>query len=101
MRTIYVKYRSETGTISDPVSDDIIVDRKGPYDMSSIVNNGEKSTFSNLLSVQVKAQDAQYMEISTTPDFKGSTWENYDFYPNTIAVRDGGRISASICSIQR
>ncbi len=90
LRTIYVKYRSATGTISDPVSDNIIVDRKGPYDMSLIVNNGDKSTFSNLLSVQVKAQDAQYMEISTTPDFKGSTWENYDFYPNTIAVRDGG-----------
>ncbi|MFT5915551.1 MAG: hypothetical protein ACI81T_002052 [Bacteroidia bacterium] len=89
-RTIYVKYRSATGTVSNPVSDDIIVDRKGPYDMSVVINKGEKSTFSNLLSVEVKAQDAKYMEISNTPDFKGSIWESYNFYPSTIIVRDGG-----------
>ncbi|MGB0522734.1 MAG: hypothetical protein ACPGJS_07225 [Flammeovirgaceae bacterium] len=91
-KLVYVKFKSRTGTESDMVLDDIIVDRSGPYDLGMEINSGENSTLEQILSVEVKAQDANLMQIATSPDFKGVLWKNYTSKPQQIKALDGGGV---------
>lgn len=91
-KQVFVKFKSVTDTESEPVSDDIIVDRSGPYDLGIEINGGENSTKEQILTVEVKAQDVRLMQISTSPDFKGMLWENYSSAPQKIKALEKGGI---------
>lgn len=91
-KIVYVKFKSNTETESQVVSDQITVDKSGPYDLGIEINKGAEKTVEQILSVEVKAQDVLLMQLSTSPDFPGVLWENYSPAPQAVRAIDGGGV---------
>jgi len=83
LKKVYVKFRSRTETISETVSDDIILDTTAPIGKSMELNRGLPNTFEKKVVVTVEAQDAIYMQLSEDSLFMNVQWTGYtnrDFY---------------------
>ncbi|MCC5943448.1 MAG: hypothetical protein JJT94_00825 [Bernardetiaceae bacterium] len=80
LKRVAVKYRDKAGNVSDVVFDEIILDRKPPYDCYIAINHGDSITNNpdRVVVINVKAKDAYQMQIDNTPQFKHAPWQNYD-----------------------
>ncbi|MEN7547699.1 hypothetical protein AAG747_07260 [Rapidithrix thailandica] len=91
-KVVYAQFKSFTNLPSEAVFDEIILDRTAPYDAEVLLNNGARSTFSDRVWLEVKAQEADLMLVSMNEDFMGAHWQGYN--PNPIRVKignDGGK----------
>ncbi|WP_448517927.1 hypothetical protein [Rhodoflexus sp.] len=79
LKNVVAKFRDQAGNESDVVADNIILDRKPPFDCSITINRGDSITndIDKVVIVKVKAKQAALMMISNTPDFAGERWRAY------------------------
>lgn len=77
---VYVKYKDKEGNVSDPVSDEIILDLTPPENPSVKIDLPQGFTNDESLNVKLilKAKDAKYVMISNTSSFFNTSWEKYD-----------------------
>ncbi|MEN7551336.1 hypothetical protein AAG747_25690 [Rapidithrix thailandica] len=79
LKSVLVKYNDAAGNESEPVIDNVILDRKPPFATSIVVNKGEEMTNhpDKVVLVKVRAEDAKLMQISNSEDFSHSRWRGY------------------------
>ncbi|MDW8286695.1 MAG: hypothetical protein RMJ89_01355 [Flammeovirgaceae bacterium] len=81
LKSVIVKFKDAANNESQPVVDNIILDRQPPYDISIIINKGEEITNhpDRVVLVKVSAKDAVLMQISNDPQFSnlGNRWMGY------------------------
>ncbi|MCS7004449.1 MAG: hypothetical protein NZM38_03895 [Cytophagales bacterium] len=79
IKTVFVKFKDWAGNESQTVVDNIILDRKPPYETSIIINKGQTVTNNpdRIVIVKVKAKEAVLMQIDNSPDFKTGRWQRY------------------------
>ena len=77
--TVLAKYKDLAGNKSEPVMDNIILDRIPPTDLFFTINKGEKTTNhpDKVVLLKVKAKEAVMMQVSTISEFKGVRWRKY------------------------
>ena len=79
-KRIFARYRDKAGNISEIIAARIILDTQPPL-YPSISINGDSlytSRMDKMVNLEISAEDATYMMISTDPGFKDSQWERYN-----------------------
>ncbi|UZR93583.1 hypothetical protein [Chondrinema litorale] len=76
-KTVYVKFKSETETLSETASDKIILDTTTPIPVKIELNNGIPNTFNQKILVKVEAKEATLMQISEDSTFEEVNWKGY------------------------
>ncbi|GAB4330210.1 MAG: hypothetical protein OHK0038_04380 [Flammeovirgaceae bacterium] len=91
-KSVFVKFRSETKTESNPVSASIILDRHGPKSEGFTINDGATFTLSNQLEIKAVAEGAIEVQISMQPNFQDANWITYTGQPIKFATTsDAGK----------
>jgi len=76
-KRVYAKFRSNTQTESETVSDEIILDTSSPLAKEIVLNKGLPNTFNKKVAVRVLAQNAIYMQVSEDSTFANLPWSGY------------------------
>lgn len=78
-KIVYAKFRDLVGNESKYISEDILLDRKPPFNCFITLNKGAAATnnIDKVVLLKVKAEDAVTMQISNTQDFDGLRWIGY------------------------
>ncbi|MFC2123874.1 hypothetical protein ACFLU5_03600 [Bacteroidota bacterium] len=78
-KEIIAHFRDEAGNISEPVSANIILDRKPPVPVSLVIDNGTGWTNNpeKKVSLNISARDADFMMISLAGNFDSAEWVSY------------------------
>jgi hypothetical protein len=94
-KTVYAKFKSQSGLLSDVVNDTITLDTQAPSTTLSI-NSGAASTNSANVTLTISATDPSpssgvtQMMVSNSSDFSGASWETYaTSKPWTLTTGDG------------
>jgi hypothetical protein len=90
LKTVYVKYRSRTFTESKVASDQIVLDREAPTNVTILINQGEHITRDPIVQVVVDGEDAAFMQVSERPDFKGALWRGHTKAALSTILSSGG-----------
>lgn len=79
LKNVVAKFRDQAGNESDVVADNIILDRKPPFDCSITINRGDTITNDpdKVVVLKLRAKQAAFMMISNSPDFAGERWRAY------------------------
>ena len=79
MKSVYVRFKDESGNISKVYSDSIVLDRTPPRNASVSIDGGEQITNNSNKTVELtlKADGVSEMQISNIYTFKNSEWEPY------------------------
>lgn len=75
--SLYVKVRDQAGHESEVLQAGILLDTAPPVLSMLQINKGATATEALGVKVQLKAQDAQDMQLSNSPDFRQSLWVPY------------------------
>ncbi len=90
--TLYVRFRDEAGNFSDPIFDDIIIDREPPRG-GVVINNNEKFLTRKDRKATLYLRyddDASFMQVVDYPDFSKNPWlEVKDSVEWTFSDEDG------------
>lgn len=80
LKSVAVRFVDDAGNWSETVVDNIILDRKPPFDAELIVNKGDSVTSDpdGIVLIRVRAKEAVMMRIANTEDFQGEQWQKYD-----------------------
>ncbi|MCS6967453.1 MAG: hypothetical protein RMJ44_03420 [Cytophagales bacterium] len=91
LKNVVAKFRDQAGNESDVVADNIILDRKPPFDCSITINRGDSVTNDpdKVVVLKLKAKQASLMIIANTPDFAGERWRGYSEANITWALSGG------------
>ena len=78
-KEIIIHFRDEAGNISEPISAKIILDRKPPVPVSFVIDDGSGWTNDpeKKVSLNISAQEAEFMMISLAGNFDGAEWISY------------------------
>lgn len=85
LKTVYAKFKdiannvTETNNRGVPLSDNINLDRKPPFNCSVLINKGQKETnnIDKVVQVKVNADEAEFMQISNIENFSSIRWARY------------------------
>lgn len=79
IKTVFVRYRDRANNISQTVSDNIILDRKPPFNCSLVINKEAEETNNpdKVVQLRLRAEDAVKMQVSNLADFKDGRWVAY------------------------
>lgn len=79
LKSVIVKFRDQAGNESTPAMDNIMLDRKPPFNNHLLVNKGEKNTNDpdRVVIIKPTSTDAVAMQISNEPEFKNTRWIGY------------------------
>ncbi|NLR90611.1 MULTISPECIES: hypothetical protein [Flammeovirga] len=94
VKTVFVRYKDLAGNVSEPTSDNIILDTKPPFSCSIIVKNHKDGVVNHpdaIALIRVNAEDAIKMQISNHPNFEKIRWIGYSEYniPWRLPGEDG------------
>ncbi|NME70810.1 hypothetical protein [Flammeovirga aprica] len=94
VKTVFVRFKDLAGNVSDPVSDNIVLDTKPPFNCSIVVKNHKEGVVNHpdaIALVRVNAEDAIKMQISNHPNFEKIRWIGYSEYniPWRLPGQDG------------
>ena len=79
-KKIFARYKDKAGNISEIMAARIILDTQPPL-YPSISINGDSlytSRMDKMVNLEINAEDAAYMMISSNPDFSDAKWEKYN-----------------------
>jgi hypothetical protein len=76
IKTVYVKFKDIAGNETELFSDNIVLDRKPPYEASLVINRGEERTNNpdKVVILRLRAKEARSMQISNSKSFDGLRW---------------------------
>jgi hypothetical protein len=79
LKGVAAQFTDDANNPSAIVADNIILDRKPPYECSIEIDKGEETTSDpdKVVTLQVRAKNAVKMMISNLPDFAGERWRGY------------------------
>ncbi|WP_291725572.1 hypothetical protein [Bernardetia sp.] len=79
-KTLYAKFRDNAKNTTEVVSASIDVDSTPPSNISIIINGGDQTSrhIDGIVELVIKAEDAKYMMISNSENFRGSRWLPYE-----------------------
>jgi hypothetical protein len=81
LKSVIIKFKDGANNESQPVVDNIILDRQPPHDCSILLNKGEEITNhpDRIVLLKVSAKDAVTMQIGNDPQFSnlGTRWLGY------------------------
>jgi len=79
IKTVVVKFKDFAGNESEHVVDDIILDRKPPFDTNIELDKDRETTNhpDKVVLASVRAKDAVLMQMSNSPEFDGIRWQGY------------------------
>lgn len=79
MKVVYIRFKDQSGNITESFADSIELDRKPPIAGSVLIDGGSQITNNNNKKVNLKlhAQDVSEMRISNNYFFNGAEWEEY------------------------
>ncbi len=69
VKTLFVRFRDEANNISQPVSASIVLDRKAPTNTKVVINNGDKFSKSNEVTLSLYAEGATSLFIRGDSDW--------------------------------
>ncbi|PWJ41991.1 hypothetical protein [Sediminitomix flava] len=80
VKSVFVKYKDFAGNVTEPVADEIILDRQPPFDCLIEINKGEEQTNhpDGIVWLKIRAQEAVKMQLSNSNAFSGKRWEKYN-----------------------
>lgn len=78
-RKVYIKFKDDSDNISVVTTANIFQDTHPPYDCGITINHGATKTYNpdGKVSVQLTAQDAEFMMISNSFDFANYKWQRF------------------------
>ena len=78
-KPVWVKFKDESGNISEAISKQIMLDRTPPLAKIFMIDDGAESTSHKrkLVTLTIKSEGAKDMLIANTPDFSGEKWKTY------------------------
>lgn len=78
-KQVYVQFKDEAGNLTEPVADDIILDRTPPITGDVVIDDGSQLTNNtdNLVKLNLSAKGAAEMIISNDFYFNEAEWETY------------------------
>ncbi|MDW7691753.1 hypothetical protein R9C00_16590 [Flammeovirgaceae bacterium SG7u.111] len=85
-KEVFIKFRSAIGTESPRISSKIILDNEAPQNIALSVNKGKSETLLYHTKVMVKAENAEFMQISNRPDFLEAPWQRYTMEPVSLKL---------------
>ncbi len=76
-KRVFVRYKDNAGNISDIIAAGIVLDRIPPQYPSVIINGDSAFTTKadKMVNLEISAEDASYMMLSTNSDFKEAKWQ--------------------------
>jgi hypothetical protein len=79
LKSVAAQFSDDAPNLSDVVMDNIILDRKPPFECSIEVDKGEETTSDpdKVVTLQVRAKNAVKMMIGNSEDFAGERWRGY------------------------
>jgi len=79
LKSVAAQFSDEAPNLSDIVMDNIILDRKPPFECSIEVDKGEETTSDpdKVVTLQVRAKNAVKMMIGNSEDFAAERWRGY------------------------
>ena len=79
-KRIFARYRDKAGNVSEIVAARIILDTQPPLYPSISINGDSLYTTSmdKIINLEINAEDAAYMMLSSNPTFGDSKWERYN-----------------------
>jgi len=93
IKTVFIKFKDWAGNESQSVVDNIILDRKPPYEASVTINKGQEVTNNpdRAVILKLKAKEASFMQFDNSPDFKNGRWQLYseENIPHQLSDLDG------------
>lgn len=76
-KTLYAQFRDSAGNVSEVVTDDIILDRTPPMIGKVQIQDGDKGTRFQKVTITLEAKDAEYMKVSNDPYLSDAEWEPF------------------------
>ncbi|TAD95355.1 MAG: hypothetical protein EAZ97_15610 [Bacteroidetes bacterium] len=78
-KSVFAKFRFKDNTETKHTEAHIQLDRKPPTNGRLIIEGGSTHTSSErrVVKMDIDAEDALWMQVSNTKDFKGATWESF------------------------
>ncbi len=77
-KVVYVKFKDDVGNESNPIKDSIFLDRQEPFGEEVVINNGDRYTNKNVVTLRLTVEGATQMMISNTRNFTSpAKWEPY------------------------
>ncbi len=96
IKTVYVKFKDIAGNETELFSDNIVLDRKPPYECSIVINKGEERTNNpdKVVILRLRAKEARSMQISNSKSFDGIRWTPYNEMnvTHTLSGDDGLKV---------
>ncbi|MBB6461538.1 hypothetical protein [Flammeovirga kamogawensis] len=94
VKTVFARFSDLAGNVSDPVSDNIMLDTKPPFNCTIVVKNHKDGVVNHpdaIALLRVNAEDAVKMQISNHPNFEKIRWIGYSEYniPWRLPGQDG------------
>lgn len=83
LKTVFVRFKDLAGNVSDPVTDNIMLDTKPPFNCSIVVKNHKEGVVNHpdaIALVRVNAEESIKMQISNHPNFEKIRWIGYSEY---------------------
>jgi len=79
IKTVVARFKDFAGNVSEHVVDDIIMDRRPPFDCSLELDKDREVTRhpDKVVLASVKAKDAVLMQIAHSADFKNARWQGF------------------------
>lgn len=77
-KVVHIKFKDDVGNESNPIRDSIYLDRQEPFGEEIAINNGERFTNKNVVTLRLTVEGATQMMISNTRNFVSpAKWEPY------------------------
>ena len=79
-KKLYAKFRDNAKNETEPVAANIDVDSTPPSNLMLTINGGDQTSrhIDGVVELTIKAEDAKYMMISNTENFRGGRWLPYE-----------------------
>lgn len=77
LKPIFVMFQDEAGNNTRILSDSILLDRKPPYQGRIAINEKDKLSNNSKVTLELFAENAEQMMLSSRFDFKDAEWEPY------------------------
>lgn len=77
LKTLYAQFRDSAGNVSEMVTDQILLDRRPPMIGKVEIQDGNKGTRFQKVTITLEADDAVEMKVSNNPYLEDAKWEPY------------------------
>ena len=78
-KSVFARFKDKAGNVSDPIHDEVVLDRLAPYNIKLTINKGAETTNhpDKIVVLNPSATDAVAMQLSSSTSFTKVRWVPY------------------------